>query len=154
MSMPRNLRNRRHGHTSHGVSSPEYRAWNGMRTRCYNAGHQAHRYYADRDIQVCARWRESFEAFLSDVGLRPSASHTLDRIDNDGHYEPGNVRWATRIEQAQNKRTNVLFTYKGETRCARAWERLYGLPNQTLARRLGAGWSLADALGTPVGARA
>jgi hypothetical protein len=93
--------------TTHGESrgrrSKEYEAWAAMRQRCTNSRHVGFPYYGGRGITVCQRW-DSFEAFLDDIGRAPSPSHSLDRIDNDGHYEPGNVRWATKADQAGNRR--------------------------------------------------
>lgn len=94
--------------TVHGMSeSDEFRIWTGMLTRCYNKNAKSYRLYGGRGISICPRWRESFENFLSDMGQRPSKKHSIDRIDNDGNYEPSNCRWATAIEQARNKRTAV-----------------------------------------------
>lgn len=94
------LRNRRHGLTR----SPEYRAWANMIDRCENPSNARFADWGGRGITVCPRWRASFEAFLSDVGLRPSPSHSLDREDNEGIYEPGNCRWATAAQQVANRR--------------------------------------------------
>ena len=99
----------KHGHRAgqkgdHRVT-PEYTAWLEMNRRCNNPSFIGFANYGGRGIKVrYAKWRTSFETFLADVGYRPSKRHSLDRIDNDGHYEPGNVRWATRKQQAENRR--------------------------------------------------
>ena len=98
--------------------------WRNMIRRCHDKRNASYKYYGGRGIKVCKRWR-SFENFLSDVGEKPSG-FTLDRIDNDSGYEPGNIRWATTKEQARNKRGNRLITINGETRPLVTWCEIYG----------------------------
>src|SRR5262249_11363120 len=85
---------------THGLKdSPEWQAWQSMKTRCLNPNYPGAHNYSGREITVCAEWLDSFVAFFAHVGLRPSPEHSLDRIDNERGYEPGNVRWATRLQQ-------------------------------------------------------
>lgn len=95
--------NFQHGHNRVGKRTPEYRAWVGMKTRCYNPNEEAWERYGGRGIKVCERWLNSFENFLKDMGRKPSSQHSLDRVNNDGHYNPYNCRWATRREQCLNR---------------------------------------------------
>lgn len=94
--------NETHGHTAVGWQSSEYQAYRNMIRRCYDPNNRKFQTYGARGIIVCERWRHSFKAFLADMGLRPSMDHSLDRINNDGPYEPSNCRWATRQEQGLN----------------------------------------------------
>ena len=90
---------------THGLSKTvEYRTWQAMKTRCYNPKSKWFEYWGGRGIEVCDRWRNNFDAFLADVGRRPGDGYSLDRIENDLNYQPGNVRWATQYEQAKNRR--------------------------------------------------
>lgn len=137
------LRNTTHGSTE----SPEYYIWCGLKGRCLNPRNHKFAEYGGRGITVCERWRNSFEAFLEDMGRRPSPHHSLDRIDNSGHYEPNNCRWATPDQQSNNKRNNrKVFADANLVAAAR----LHGLQPQTLYHRLKAGWSIERALLTPV----
>lgn len=99
--------NLKHNEARAGKWSAEYRAWVNMRTRCHNPNATRFKHWGGRGISVHEEWRKDFQSFLAHVGRKPSAKHSLDRYPNvDGNYEPGNVRWATLIEQANNKRRN------------------------------------------------
>lgn len=101
--------NKRKGrYKTHGMSqSPIYRKWHDMKTRCYYSGNISYKNYGGRGITVCEEWRNSFQAFYDYVSQLPhygEPGYSLDRIDNDGNYEPGNVRWATKLMQMNNRR--------------------------------------------------
>lgn len=137
----------------HGLSKiPEYRIWQGMKSRCHSPTEQTFSYYGGRGIVVCERWRQSFKAFIEDVGRRPSNEHTIERIDNDGNYEPGNVKWATHAEQVLNRRTTLKLTLHDQTKPLVEWAEITGIPYETLRSRIRDGWTDKKALTTPVGA--
>ena len=101
-------RQTKHGDTPwQQEKAAEYRIWRHIKTRCLNPNMPGFKYWGGRGISICEEWRDDYAAFLAHVGRRPSPKHSIDRINNDGHYEPGNVRWATAIEQRHNRRSRV-----------------------------------------------
>lgn len=138
-------RSRTHGRSK---SKMHYR-WCAMIQRCENPNSRNYSCYGARGIRVCDRWRHSFEAFLADMGT-PDAGMTLERIDNNGNYEPGNVRWASRQEQCANTRRNKLITHAGKTMIMKQWARHLGIGFDTLKTRIQDGWSIERALTQPV----
>lgn len=133
--------------TKHGLSRSnprEYRSWKDMRGRCNNPNDSDFADYGGRGIRVCERW-DDFAAFLSDLGPRPDG-HTLDRIDVDGNYEPGNCRWADAGQQANNKRSNVVLEMDGRTQTLTAWCREFGIDRTKVRYRLSRGMTLKEAL--------
>ena len=133
----------------HGlIKTSEYFAWSGMRERCFNKNNQSYERYGGRGITVCERWqgRDGFTNFLADMGQKPTPGHTIERRDNNGNYEPGNVRWATRKEQARNTRRNRLITSGGETKCLHEWAEVSGINPFTILRRLKVGWPVELAI--------
>jgi hypothetical protein len=122
------------GKTIHGMSNtPEFRAWRGMKDRCYNPKHESYANYGGRGIIVCDAWVCNFVQFFAEMGPRPSAKHSIDRIDNDGPYSPDNCRWATRLEQEANKRSNKVVEVNGDKVCLAEAARRLGL-NENLVR--------------------
>lgn len=138
--------NRTHGRTL----TPEYRSWRAMKRRCLNPAASQYAYYGGRGITVCDRWRDSFEAFLADMGPKPGPAYSLDRHpDPDGPYAPGNCRWATQGEQVKNSRAVRWLIHDGVTDNVAGWARRVGLPARLIALRLSRDWTVARALTTP-----
>ncbi len=137
----------------HGAAidkTPEYAAWASMKTRCFNPKAQQYANYGARGITVCAAWRDSFEAFIADMGARPSSKHSLDRIDNERGYEPENCRWATVHQQNNNQRHNRLIEVDGVvSTVAEAIARLGAHP-ATIKTRINRGWSIDRAFSVPI----
>jgi hypothetical protein len=115
-----------------------------MLSRCTNPAVRKYHVYGGRGIKVCERWL-LFENFLADMG-EPPPGLTLDRIDTDGHYEPGNCRWADQKAQQNNRRNNHLLTFDGETLGITEWQRRSGVDRHTIMRRLQKGWPIERAL--------
>lgn len=127
----------RTGSLKHGMSlSNEFEIWTGILTRCYNKNAKAFKNYGGRGIVMCDQWRDSFERFLADMGIRPSLGHSIERRNNDGIYEPSNCYWATRSEQANNKRNNLNISIDGVTKTASQWASELGLSRAALYQRI------------------
>jgi hypothetical protein len=135
------------GTATHGMTNtPEYKTWRSAVERCHNPNNRQYPAYGARGIKVADEWRSDFAAFFAHVGPRPSGRYTLDRIDNDRGYEPGNVRWATYTTQANNKRSNHLVVLDGETMTLAEAIRRKGQKSNVVRQRLAIGWPLERAL--------
>ncbi len=140
-------------HRTHGMTdTPEYRAWRHIIYRCTKPSSKYYIHYGARGISVCSRWMfgaantDAFECFFADMGPRPSPRHSIDRIDNDGNYEPENCRWTTQDIQANNRRNTTLITINGATKPLATWAREYGIPASKLRDRMRSGWDPLSAL--------
>ena len=128
----------KHGFTGTRI----FRVWDQMITRCYNTKNKKYLYYGGRGIKVCDRWRYSFQLFLKDMGPPPSG-HSIDRMDNNKDYAPGNCRWATPKQQANNRRDNVFLTFKGKTQTISQWSEELGVNRGMISQRIQRyGWSV------------
>ena len=144
------------GHVKHGCCrrnknrTPEYTCWNHLFDRCDNPNNPQYRDYGGRGIDICDRWRKSFVNFFADMGPRPSPKYEIDRIDNNGNYEPNNCRWVTRHQQARNRSDNRMFTHDGLTLCITDWAERVGMSHGGMSYRL-KHWPLEKALTIPKG---
>ncbi len=134
-----------------GRDGREYNIWTDMKSRCYNPMAKRYERYGGRGIIICERWH-NFSVFFADMGPCPSG-HSIDRIDNDGNYEPDNCRWATRKQQLRNFSRNRFITFNGATKCLSEWSEETGIRALTISYRLKAGWSVEDAMTKPVNCR-
>lgn len=137
-----------HGEAFRGNKTPTYRSWRAMKTRCLNPNHHYYWRYGGRGITICQRWIV-FENFFSDMGHRPDGM-TLERINNDGNYEPSNCKWADRKTQSENSINTVWIEFDGQKNSISEWGRITGLGHDTLWRRLNSnGWTIKRALTEP-----
>jgi len=144
----RNRRNATHGATRNNGWTGEYVSWRAMRARCSpNAKPQDLPRYYGRGIRVCERWN-SFAAFLADMGPRPPGG-SIERLDNDGNYEPGNCAWRTMKAQSRNRRNSRPITARGETLTIAEWAERLGTSRQTIRHRIEAGWTPEAAVSIP-----
>lgn len=145
-----------HGHTRGRNHTAEYRAWASAKKRCCNQKEPNYQSYGGRGIRMCDRWLDSFEAFLADMGPKPDGRagkrpiYSLDRIDVNGHYEPGNCRWATRDQQFSNLRKTRRVEVGGESLTVAEAARRHGISPFVVYGRLNNGWDATRALTEPV----
>jgi hypothetical protein len=135
--------------STHGLSKshPLYQIWLNIRDRCNNPRNKRYRHYGGKGVQVCARW-DDFTLFIADMGPRPP--HTsVDRVNNDGNYEPSNCRWATALEQAQHTSRSRLLTAAGRTMIMSDWARELGINPAVIVGRLQRGWTEENACTLP-----
>lgn len=135
----------RHGAARRQTTTAEYRSWSNAKNRCYNPNNRSYARYGERGIRMCEKWINDFEAFLADMGPRPSANHSIDRIDVNGSYEPTNCRWADRRTQSRNRTSNRMVVFKGIEMPAAEVPRSVRVPYQTFLHRLDRGWSAEQA---------
>jgi hypothetical protein len=138
----------KHGHTANKKWSQEYRAWKNMRYRCSSKKSSHYYRYGARGIKVCSRWND-FKLFIEDMGLKPSVKHSIERIDNDGNYEPSNCKWALESEQSRNKSTNRFLIFNGQKRILSDWSKILNLKPETIINRIKRGWTVENALSVP-----
>lgn len=142
-----------HGDSARGKMTAEYRAWSNAIDRCERSSNKSFKYWGGRGISMCPRWRENFANFLADMGRKPSPAHMIDRIDNNGNYEPGNCRWATRKEQMRNRRNRRSITVEDRTMCLAEWSEEAGIKVSTIWQRLRNGWAPERAVTEPARAK-
>lgn len=144
----------RSGGRIHKMSfTPTYTAWRGPKARCLNPNEPQYKHYGGRGIKVCDRWLSSFQNFLADMGEKPKGT-TLDRVNVNGDYEPGNCRWVDWKVQQNNRRNNRLLTYEGVTLNATQWAERLGMDLRVIQKRVAAGWNDSSVLSTPIKRRA
>lgn len=135
--------------TRHGAAKTKaYFSWWNMKNRCERTNHVYYKDYGGRGIKICERWLD-FANFLADMG-QPDGDLCLERIDNDGNYEPSNCRWATRKEQANNRRSSAFIEFQDERLTLQQWSERLGIKRATIALRLKTGWSVEKALTQPL----
>lgn len=137
---------------THGMSKTKlYQVWAQMIARCVNPKTPCFNNYGGRGVKVCDRWLHSFEAFFNDMGPQPGPHHEIDRHpDNNGNYEPGNCRWATKTENLRNRRSSHVIEFNQESHCISEWAEILGLSAKVILARLRLGWTAERALSTPV----
>lgn len=133
---------RKHGYRHY----PEYYVWKAAKSRCFNKNDKMYKNYGARGISMFDEWKKDFKKFYEAIGPRPSNQYSLDRIDNDKGYEPGNVKWSTDMEQASNKTNNRKFKICCQIKHLREWSRIFGVDYKLAHARIQYGWPVEKAL--------
>lgn len=138
----------KHGFTHH----PLYFVWTGMMRRCYSKDHKFYRHYGGRGITVCSEWHD-IAAFIFDMSATYKEGLLLDRVDNDKGYSPGNCKWSTPREQGNNRRSNLLLSIGETVKTLSQWREHFGIKKPSYQKRRQLGWSIIEALTTPIHGR-
>lgn len=144
-----------HGQASRRTGeTPEYKTWMNMLARCSDSEglkkRKEYKNYIGRGITVCDRWKSSFQNFFDDMGRKPSSKHSIDRINNDGNYEPSNCRWATSVQQGNNRRFNKLIKINDQVKTLEEWSRDFNIKSSVARKRIESGWPIKEAFLTPI----
>lgn len=143
----------RAGYSTRNYSHPIYDAWRNMKRRCYGnyANSKIYKNYGGRGIEVCQEWKDDFNSFLK-WSLKNSWMQglTIDRINNDGNYEPNNCRWVSRIEQLSNRRNSIYITYNGETKTEKEWAKLLNISYTAFRKRIKNWGNLTKVMNEPI----
>ncbi|HDR9285133.1 TPA: hypothetical protein QDB46_000187 [Burkholderia multivorans] len=142
----------KHGHKRKNAATAEYKTWLGMKRRCYDIKFKDYPNWGGRGIKVCDRWNDSFDAFFADMGPRPSSGHTIDRLDSNKDYEPGNCRWATVQEQGGENRRGLISVEIDGTKFSslKSACEAYGMPYTAVFDRIKRGIDIETAMKTPI----
>lgn len=130
--------------------SPEYKAWDSIKQRCFNPNAKEWKWYGGRGISLAPEWATDFSAFLAYIGPRPSPKHSVDRIDGAKNYEPGNIRWADWVEQANNRSNNRMVEFNGQMMTMKQAALAAGMPYKSVKGRVQKGWDVLSALTVPL----
>lgn len=123
-----------------------YHTWSSIKSRCHNTKNKDYKKYGAKGISVCDKWRDSFEAFLLDMGEPPTQKHTIERENSKGDYEPNNCKWANYTEQANNRSNNTTIKFDGKIKTLSQWSKELGIRSDTLSNRIKKGWPIEKAM--------
>ena len=140
----------KHGQSRRNKHTQLYRRWITIKQRCYDKSHMSYKNYGGRGVRMCEKWRDDFEAFAAYIGDPPEKGATIDRLDVDKNYEPGNIKWATRKEQANNRRNNNVLSFNGIEMTVTQWAEELNILPVTLFSRIRLDWDVERILTTPV----